>query len=249
MNQLSAQTTFLLINPNTSRATTERLQSAWLSRPPSGAQLLTRTARFGAPYISCEASHAVASHACLDAWSTHLSETNQQPSGILIGCFGDPGLFALREVSACPVTGLAEASFIKAAQLGPFAVVTGGERWRPMLERLALNLGFDDRLLHIETIAPTGAELQANPSMALDLLHGACVKAAASGAHSVILGGAGLVGYSQQLAPRLSIPLLDSVAAGFDVLLEQLAPPATQNSNAFLTPWVGVSAEMSRLSS
>jgi hypothetical protein len=38
--------------------------------------------------------------------------------GVLIGCFGDPGLFALRESSACPVTGLAEASFIEAARRG-----------------------------------------------------------------------------------------------------------------------------------
>ena len=72
----------------------------------------------------------------LQAWQ---SRPSAQVDGVLIGCFGDPGLFALREVSGCPVTGLAEASFIRAAALGPFAIVTGGERWKPMLQRLASN--------------------------------------------------------------------------------------------------------------
>ena len=49
----------LLINPNTSASISALLQSHAQTAAGPQAQVLTRTARFGAPYISCEASYAV----------------------------------------------------------------------------------------------------------------------------------------------------------------------------------------------
>ena len=134
-------------------------------------------------------------------------------------------------MSACPVTGLAEASFIQAAAQGPFSIVTGGERWKPMLHRLASNLGFDKALRHIETVVPSGAELQANPEMAIECLKTACQKASLSGVKSIILGGAGLAGYAAQIQSLVDLPIIDSATAGLEVLLNQQAPqgPATMN--------------------
>lgn len=228
---------FLLINPNTNPLTTQRLQEVLRPWVPAGVQLLVHTARFGAPYIACEASHAVAAHACLDGWAAHRSKAPEPLAGVLIGCFGDPGLFALREVSGCAVTGLAEASFIQAAAQGPMAIVTGGERWKPMLHRLANQLGYGSLLRHIETVAPTGAELQADPDMALRCLSEACQKAVQHGVASIILGGAGLAGYAQLLQPHCALPLIDSTLAGWEVLLRQQAPAAPTSRDGFYSPW------------
>jgi allantoin racemase len=41
------------------------------------------------------------------------------PDAIIVGCFSDPGLAALRELCDCTVIGPFEASFHLAAQLGP----------------------------------------------------------------------------------------------------------------------------------
>lgn len=71
---------------------------------------------------------------------------------MLIGCFGDPGLLALRESSPVPVTGLAEAAFIEASRHGRFAIVTGGARWGPMLQRLAQALGQAAALAEMATL-------------------------------------------------------------------------------------------------
>ncbi len=228
---------FLLINPNTNELTTQRLQSVIQPHLPSNVQLDIRTARFGASYIACEASHAVAAHACVDAWAGHRTEKQERPDGLLIGCFGDPGLFALREVSSCPVTGLAEASFIQAAKYGRFAIVTGGQRWKPMLTRLAQSLGYGELLASVETVAPSGAELQANPEMALRCLADACTNAARSDVRCIILGGAGLAGYAQALQERSPLPLVDSALAGLQVLIENLAPAATQAADGFHAKW------------
>lgn len=231
---------YLLINPNTNALTTQRLQDVLQPLVPPGAELLVQTARFGAPYIACEASHAVAAHACLDVWTRHRGSAQQPLHGVLIGCFGDPGLWALREVSGCPVTGLAEASFLRAAALGPFAIVTGGERWKPMLRRLADSLGLGTHLRHIETVAPTGAQLQADPDMALRCLGQACQSAAQHGVASIILGGAGLAGYARSLQAQCPLPLIDSAQTGWEVLSQHQAPAAPTDRDGFYASWVGL---------
>jgi len=165
----------------------------------------------------------------------------------LIGCFGDPALFALREMSAVPVTGLAEASFIQAAQIGPFAVVTGGERWKPMIQRLASNLGFGDHLRRIETVTPSGAELQANPEMAIQCLGDACRQAAKDGVRVIILGGAGLAGYAEKLQPLCPVPVIDSARAGLELLLNNQAPQAKNFLNGSYAQWVGMTSSLSQV--
>ena len=239
----------LVINPNTSAATTARLSQV-LSTMALDAELVFTTAAFGASYIACEASHAVAAHATLDVWAKHVSQQPEPLAGVLIACFGDPGLFALRECSACPVTGLAEASFIEAAQYGDFAIVTGGERWRPMLQRLAGSLGFEPLLRHIEIVEPTGAQLLADPEMALQCLGQACQAAAAlPGVRSVILGGAGLAGYAAALQASCPVPLIDSASAGLQVLLQGRASAPQRATSGFVAVWSGLSTEMNRFAS
>lgn len=236
----------LVINPNTGAAATERLRHhAALALPP-GWDLTCVTARFGAPYIACEASYAVAGHALLDAWAHALADAPAavQPNRVLIGCFGDPGLHALRESSACSVTGLAEASFIQAAALGPFAIVTGGTRWRAMLQRLALTLGFANQLRHIETVRHTGAQLLADPVLAVKVLAEACEQAAVHHVKSIIIGGAGLAGYAAMVQPGIAIPLIDSVEAGVQVATGNALTQSTRSGSGFDVHWQAVSAEM-----
>lgn len=217
---MNAPRRLLLINPNTTTEVTALMGRHLEDRLPAGWEIQSRTAAFGAPYISCEASHAIAAHAVLKAWC----EETSVPAAVLIGCFGDPGLFALRESCPAPVTGLAEASFMEASRLGPFAIVTGGARWKPMLERLAQALGYADQLVHIETVTPTGAQLRADPQMARECLHQACAQAITAGAQAVIVGGAGLAGMAQALQAECSVPLIDSVEAGWRVLSGGAAP-------------------------
>jgi allantoin racemase len=237
----------LLINPNTSAATTERLAHTLLPLVPADVHLALRTASFGARYIACEASQVVAGAAVLQSWAEHLAASSTPLAGVLIGCFGDPGLFALRESCACPVTGLAEASFIEAARHGPFAIVTGGERWKPMLHRLAASLGFGAELLHVETVAPTGAAMQADPALARQHLVRACRAAARPGVRSIIIGGAGLAGFAQTLQAQAALPLIDSAQAGLKVLLERSAPPPQRRKHGFVADWSAVTPEMNRL--
>ncbi len=202
----------LVLNPNTTASITEL--AARHVRVAVGAdfEIVAATAEFGCAYVASEACYAIAAHAALECFA----ERAEGCDAVLLACFGDPGLFALREVSQVPVVGLAEASMQAAAERGGrFAIVTGGERWKPMLERFAAALGFRDRLAAVRTVALTGGEIAENPEAAVAMLASACAAAAnEDGADEVILGGAGLAGLAERIQPRVWVPVLDSVVVG-----------------------------------
>ncbi|MEO6624062.1 MAG: aspartate/glutamate racemase family protein [Burkholderiaceae bacterium] len=196
----------LVINPNTSSSVTDMVLAACRAAQPQ-LQWEGVTAAFGHPYIASEASYAVAAHAVLDAYAKHY----EAHDAVLIACFGDPGLLALRETSAVPVLGLAESSFRAAEARGPFAVVTGGSAWGPMLERFARAHSLDAQLRGIFTVDLTGAQIAADPRSAYVDLGRACQAGVDSGARVILLGGAALTGLGGALQPDVAVPVLDNV--------------------------------------
>jgi len=147
-----------------------------------------------------------------------------------------------------PVTGLAEAACIEAARHGRFAIVTGGDRWGPMLQRLAQALGHGPALAGIHTVAPTGAQLAADPQAARALLAQACRDAARQlGAQAVIVGGAGLAGVAAAIQSEVGVPLIDSVHAGTRWALRSSAVPPERSAPGFDVDWQNVSAELTAL--
>ena len=207
----------LVINPNTSGAVTDRVVAACRQAQP-GVRWEGATARFGAAYIADEVAYAKAAHAALDAYEAFHSGQD----AVLLACFGDPGLLALRELAQRPVIGLAQSSFEAAAQRGRFAVVTGGHAWAPMLSRFARLHGLDAKLVGIHTIDWTGAQIAADPDRALDALAAAAQKGIAADAQFILLGGAALAGLARSLQPRLSIPVLDNVLLAAQAVADAL---------------------------
>jgi allantoin racemase len=176
----SASPHLLLLNPNTRAALTaslvEQVQACWAAMGlPDAPRLLGATAPFGADYIASEQTYTVAAHAVLDAWHQHVLE-HGRPRAVLVACFGDPGVWALRECAGVPVMGLAEAAMCEADEAGPFAIVTGGRAWGPMLERLARGLRLKGlgHLRHVHTVEASGGELLANQQSGLAALSQAC---------------------------------------------------------------------------
>jgi allantoin racemase len=228
----------LILNPNTRQALTTQLvsqvQSWWAQHEPPGRalpQVVGVTAPHGADYIASETTYVVASHAALDAWRLYLGD---RPRALLVACFGDPGVWALREVTGVPVMGLAEAAMREAQALGPFGILTGGQAWGPMLMRLArgLQCAGPQALVAVHTVKASGGEMAAHPEQAWDQLAQGAVELlqAQPQLRSLILGGAALGGWLGPVQERLAlcaqrgdipaVPLLiDSVEAGARWLL------------------------------
>lgn len=214
----------LIINPNTTAQMTARMlhEAERLAHP--GVTWRASTGRFGAPYIASRAASAVAGHAALDAFA----RDGEGCDAVLLACFGDPGLAALKELSPVPVIGMAEAACLLACTLAQkFSIVTGGERWPAMLEEFVAGQGLSSRLASVRAVAPTGDMIARDPDGARAVLAQAvrdCV--GEDGAGVVILAGAGLVGLADTLADVVEVPVLCSFRAGAEatVAIARLAP-------------------------
>ena len=235
----------LLINPNTSPELTERIAGLARASVAGDAAIVPATGRFGARYITTRASAAIAAHAALDAFAEHGTDCD----AVLLACFGDPGLAALKELSPVPVVGMAEASCHEACRRGPrFAIVTGGLLWKPMLEEFVAQLGLADRLASVRCLPQTGGDIARDPDGSLAALAAESRAAVeADGADVVILGGAGLAGLATHIAEKVPVPVLCSFETALRAVLalasqgpgqpEQRTPaPAPPTASIGLSP-------------
>jgi Asp/Glu/hydantoin racemase len=193
----------LLINPNTTEAMTQRIAEHVRRLAPAGVRIETRTAAFGHPVIASRASYAIAAHAALESYSRGFD-------AVILACFGDPGLEALREVARAPVYGLAEAAFREADALGaPFAILTLGRPWVAMLEERVLLARVHAPFLGVFAGEGNGLDAARDAGAVAARVQGLADAAVAAGARTLILGGAALAGF----APRTPARLIDGVAA------------------------------------
>ncbi|PWJ21637.1 aspartate/glutamate racemase family protein [Jannaschia seohaensis] len=197
----------LLLNANTDRGMTERMVAHARRRHAScrGA-----TVTSGASYISDAASLQIASAAVEE----HVSQLgpDARPDILIVACFGDPAVRDLQRRLPYPVTGLAEASCQLASRMGDrFGIVTGGRKWPPLLRDLVTEIGLAPRLSGIHALELTGDQIAQDRAGARDAIRDKVLEAASAGADVVILGGAGLIGFAEELQADIDVPLLDSV--------------------------------------
>ena len=125
----------LLINPNTSEFVTERAVTAARAIAELTTVIEGVTGQFGAPIINSETDMAVGAHSAVDLAAAHAGEYD----AVGLAVSFDTGLAALREMLSIPVAGMAESSIRNASEYGErVALVSFGERTRPLYERLAL---------------------------------------------------------------------------------------------------------------
>lgn len=243
-------TELLLINPNTTASITELVLKTARAFAGKDTTLRAVTGAFGPRYIASRAGYAIAGHAAVDA----LANDTEGKDAVVLACFGDPGLAALKEIAQVPVVGMAEASILQACVLGNrFSIVTGGGRWKPMLEEFVASHGLASRLASVRTVAPTGADIARDPEAAIALLAKGCQACVTEDrADVVILGGAGLAGLAARLENAVDVPLLDGVACAIS-MAESLArqKPAKAKAGGFSPPApvesVGLSPALARL--
>lgn len=233
---------FLIINPNCSTDMTARIADGARLRLAPDVEIEAVTAGFGGEIIASRASYAIAGHAALDC----LAGAGSGFDGILLACFGDPGLEALREVSGVPVAGLLEASLEVACRASkPFGIVTAGALWQGMLEE---RIGPAARPLYrgIEIVDLSGLAISRDPELAVRPISAACRRLQEAGAEAIILGGAAMISLAGSLPPDLL--LVDCLSAGLTVLLERTGTgPAAARAPQSLIPSRGLSPALTTL--
>lgn len=166
------------------------------------------TASFGSEVIATPQSFAVGAEAAFEAWRQHEG----WPDAILLACFGDPGLAALRAAARVPVAGMAESAMREAAALArPYRIVTAGAQWPAMLRETARCVQAGRWLEEVAALPATGLAVSRDPEAFMPVLRQALDDAEAAGVRTVLLGGAGFAGLRGRL--RFEGVLIDGLEA------------------------------------
>ncbi len=204
----------LVVNPNTSPSMTAEIGE-------------TAAAVFTEPWTS-EAVHAPAGPESLESWRDYALATVMvmpavsepgRASGIVLACFGDPGLQALKELAPVPLVGIAEAAISQALLLGGrFGILAGMDRAVSLMEAMVQGYGLGARYAGTVSIGTRVLELGTDRAATLCLLGRAARRLIRRGADVLLLGCAGLTSFRRELAGEVGAAVIDPVEAGCRML-------------------------------
>lgn len=222
----------LLINPNTTQAMTDGIAAAARAVAAPGTTIVATQPSFGPRSIEGHFDETVAAAGVAEQVRLLAGPAAAEPpAGIVIACFGDPGLDAAREASRAPVLGIAEAAFHAASFLATgFSVVTTMTRTCVIAEHLVQKYGFEPRCRGVHGTDIPVLALEDGGAGCVDQIEAAAREALArdrSGA--IVLGCAGMAALCATLTQRLGVPVIDGVAAAVK-FAEALAALGLQTS-------------------
>lgn len=201
----------LLINPNTSVEMTERMVATAQSVLAPDTELVAFTATRGFPYIASRAEAMIAGGITLEM----LAEHHHGCDAAVIAAFGDPSLIAARELFELPITAMAESAMLTSCMLGErFAMLTFSRTLVAWYEDAVAVTGLNHRCAAIRV---PDASFQSVSTVQYELENEIVALAENTvrehGADVLILAGAPLTGLAQRIAHRVSVPLVDPLAA------------------------------------
>lgn len=204
----------LVLNPNTTASMTDKALEEVRRLAPPHWSVRGVTAAEGCEVIASRAAFVTGAWAALET----LRAQDDWADAVLLACFGDPGLAALREVSDVPVVGMAEAALREAAALGrPFHLVTAGAAWDAMLRETVRLANAEARLDGITVLDSTGLAMARDPQRAIRLLQDVLDRLQERGSPTCVLAGTGFAGMAAAL--RYDAPLIDGLAAAVAALV------------------------------
>jgi len=153
---------------------------------------------------------------------------------IIVGCFGDPGLAAARELVDVPVIGPGQAAGHVAAQLGlQFAVLTVVDEVVPSIRRQMRMHGLDGFIADVRAVDVPVLELRERAEEVLETLETEALRSVARGADAFVLGcmTMGFLDVARALQERIGLPVVNPVLASLKTA-ETLAALEVSSSRA-----------------
>ena len=222
--------TIYVINPNSSQHVTDGIDRAVdPMRAASPVAIEARTLAEGPPGIETQA-HVDGVVAPLLA---HCAKLEDSASAFVVACYSDPGLAALREQSARPVLGIAEASILTAMTMGQrFGIISVLSRSIPRHMRYVGAMGVMDRLaadmpleLGVLDLADAGRTFDRLKTVGTRLRDEAM-------ADVLILGCAGMTAFRTDLETYLGLPVVEPCQAATAMAIGRVALQKTRQDRA-----------------
>ena len=212
----------------------ERILQEWAS---SGVVAEVADAPGGPLSIESHAEEAL----CVAPMIAALRRRNAAPDAVIIGCFGDPGLAALREIVDCPVVGPFESAFHLAAQLGHrVGVVTILESVVAMLDGLVRAMGLSLRYAGATAIAVPVLDLphEGPQRLAVRVAEAAAPLVRNHRADVLVVGCMSMAfqGISERVAAEAGVPVVNPAFAALKTAESLVSQGLVQSRLAYPKP-------------
>ncbi|WP_299961038.1 aspartate/glutamate racemase family protein [uncultured Roseobacter sp.] len=218
--------TIFVLNPNSSQHVTDGIDHAVdPMRAASPVPIETHTLIEGPPGIETQA-HV---DGVVAPMLTHCAQLEDRASAFVVACYSDPGLAALREQSAQPVLGIAEASILTAMTLGQrFGIISILSKSIPRHMRYVGAMGVMDRLAGDQPLELGVLDL-ADQIRTFERLKtvGASLRDTAL-ADVLILGCAGMTAFRTDLEDHLGVPVVEPCQAATAMAIGRVALQKTR---------------------
>lgn len=196
----------LLINPNTSNETTERMVRMAREAIDGAAEIIGQTAPYGAFHIRTAEELATAERAVLEIADTHAGNVD----AMIISAFADPALEQARAIAGCPVVGIAQASLHTASLYGGgYGIATLVPEMIPGIRKMIEDHGLAGQLVGVRGRDIDGGRTDSRITQTLAGLVTELVEI--DHATTVIIAGGPVAGFHHALAGQTDARLLDPV--------------------------------------
>ncbi|SOY68209.1 aspartate/glutamate racemase family protein [Cupriavidus taiwanensis] len=199
-----------IINPNTTASMTGKIGQCARAVADPGTRISAVSPRMGPASIESHYDEALSVPGILDEI---LAGEQEGVDGYVIACFGDPGLYAAREVARGPVIGIAEAAMHMASMVGSsFSVVTTLARTCNIAWHLAERYGMKRFCSNVRACDLPVLELERPGSDARRIITEACRRALVEDrSECIVLGCAGMTDLCDEIADAIGAPVIDGV--------------------------------------
>jgi len=201
----------LVINPNTTQAMTDDIgiMARKYARPDT--EIVAISPSYGPRSIEVHFEDYIAAAATVE----EVAKNKDDYDAFIIACYGDPGLYACREVTDKPVIGIAEASMHLATFVAhSFSIVSVIPRVKPLLLDLVRDVGLESKCASVRCTNLTVLEIEADPERAVvELIEESKKAVAEDGAEAICLGCAGMGPLDRRIQDAVGVPVLDGTVS------------------------------------
>jgi allantoin racemase len=190
----------LVVNPNTTASMTRKIGVA-----------AQRAAAPGTQIVAINPAHGPAS---IEGYYDEALSCAQDFDAVVIACFDDTGLDALRCLTDKPVVGIGEAAYRVAAMLcNKFSVVTTLARSVPALEHNLRRYGMQHQCQRVRSSEVAVLDLEDAQPEALNKIRVEIALALQDDrAEAIVLGCAGMADLAHSMSVEFGVPVLDGLA-------------------------------------
>jgi allantoin racemase len=203
--------TILVINPNTSQEMTAAIDRVGQAAAGSDARVVTLCSRQGPHTIEGALDAALGTAGMLECVAAYAAPFD----AVVVACFGDPGVDALRMLVRVPVVGIGAASFTQASFSSQrFAIVTPSIGTAERYAAVAASMGLSRQFLGTYQTQLSVADFESDDPSVIETLVFHAQQAVKDGAECLLFGCAGIADQIREIEDRAGVLCIASAAAG-----------------------------------